>query len=142
MRVSFQEIFDTLNSVLLKKGFDDDNAALCARLFTETTRDGVYTHGLDRFPRFLKTIENGSVEIRARPEPVVSFGAFERWNGRRGAGNINAYLSMQHAMELAQQNGIGCVALANTNHWMRGGSYGWQAADAAAALGIGQAATR
>jgi 3-dehydro-L-gulonate 2-dehydrogenase len=25
---------------------------------------------------------------------------------------------------------MGCVALANTNHWMRGGAYGWQAADA------------
>jgi 3-dehydro-L-gulonate 2-dehydrogenase len=25
---------------------------------------------------------------------------------------------------------VGCVALANTNHWMRGGSYGWQAVDA------------
>ncbi|MGZ5134593.1 MAG: Ldh family oxidoreductase, partial [Flavitalea sp.] len=24
--------------------------------------------------------------------------------------------------------GIGCVALANSNHWMRGGTYGWQAA--------------
>src|SRR5205823_1096144 len=25
---------------------------------------------------------------------------------------------------------LGCVALKNTNHWMRGGSYGWQAAEA------------
>ena len=25
---------------------------------------------------------------------------------------------------------MGCVALANTNHWMRGGSYGWHAAEA------------
>ena len=33
-------------------------------------------------------------------------------------------------MQLAQQHGIGCVALANTNHWMRGGTYGWQAAKA------------
>ena len=31
-------------------------------------------------------------------------------------------------MELAQENGIGLVAMANTNHWMRGGTYGWQAA--------------
>jgi 3-dehydro-L-gulonate 2-dehydrogenase len=30
--------------------------------------------------------------------------------------------------ELAKISGIGCVALANTNHWMRGGYYGWQAA--------------
>jgi 3-dehydro-L-gulonate 2-dehydrogenase len=33
---------------------------------------------------------------------------------------------------LAQTNGIGCVSLANTNHWMRGGYYGWQAAKAGA----------
>jgi 3-dehydro-L-gulonate 2-dehydrogenase len=31
-------------------------------------------------------------------------------------------------MELAHENGIGLVALANTNHWMRAGTYGWQAA--------------
>ena len=32
-------------------------------------------------------------------------------------------------MELAGQFGIGIVALGNNNHWMRGGTYGWQAAD-------------
>ncbi|MFZ0394467.1 MAG: Ldh family oxidoreductase, partial [Terracidiphilus sp.] len=31
---------------------------------------------------------------------------------------------------LARQHGIACIALGNTNHWMRGGTYGWQAADA------------
>jgi 3-dehydro-L-gulonate 2-dehydrogenase len=34
----------------------------------------------------------------------------------------------ERAMELAGSNGIGCVSLAHTNHWMRGGYYGWQAA--------------
>jgi 3-dehydro-L-gulonate 2-dehydrogenase len=37
---------------------------------------------------------------------------------------------MDAAITLARGGGIGCVALANTNHWMRGGTYGWQAADA------------
>ncbi len=36
---------------------------------------------------------------------------------------------MDRAVELASQNGIGVVALRNANHWMRGGSYGWQAAE-------------
>jgi len=36
---------------------------------------------------------------------------------------------------LLPRYGIGCVALGNTNHWMRGGTYGWQAADAGA-IGI------
>jgi 3-dehydro-L-gulonate 2-dehydrogenase len=37
---------------------------------------------------------------------------------------------MNRAVELARQNGIGAVALRNANHWLRGGSYGLQAADA------------
>src|SRR5206468_5083874 len=54
----------------------------------------------------------------------------ERWDGGRGVGNLNAYACMEAAISLARRHGIGCVALANTNHWMRGGTYGWQAADA------------
>jgi 3-dehydro-L-gulonate 2-dehydrogenase len=37
---------------------------------------------------------------------------------------------MERAIVISREHGIGCVALANTNHWMRGGSYGWQAAEA------------
>jgi 3-dehydro-L-gulonate 2-dehydrogenase len=43
---------------------------------------------------------------------------------------VNAHRCMQEAIALSRQHGIGGVALANTNHWMRAGSYGWQAADA------------
>jgi len=57
-------------------------------------------------------------------------GALERWDGQRGPGNLNARAMMARAIDLADQHGIGCVALANTNHWMRGGTYGWQAAEA------------
>ena len=130
MRVSFQEIFETLSGVLLKIGFEAERVDLCARLFTETTCDGVYSHGLNRFPRFVRMIRNGSINISAEPELAAAVGSLERWNGRRGAGNINAHQSMERAISLARENGIGCVALANTNHWMRGGSYGWQAAQA------------
>ena len=49
---------------------------------------------------------------------------------RRGPGNLNAYECMGRAISLSRENGVGCVALANTNHRMRGGTYGWQAADA------------
>ncbi len=36
---------------------------------------------------------------------------------------------MDRACALAKEYGIGIVALGNNNHWMRGGSYGFQAAD-------------
>ena len=75
-------------------------------------------------------IHNGTIDVHARPELVGSCGALERWDGKLGIGNLNAYQAMDRAIELARRHGIGCVALANTNHWMRGGTYGWQAADA------------
>jgi 3-dehydro-L-gulonate 2-dehydrogenase len=37
---------------------------------------------------------------------------------------------MERATDIARRDGMGIVALRNTTHWMRGGTYGWQAADA------------
>ncbi len=135
LRVPFAEVASTLAAVLVHLGFEPHRAEHSARLFAETTRDGVYSHGIERFPRFLQMIRNGSVDVLAAPARTLQLGAIERWNGRRGPGNLNAWASMARAIELSAMHGIGCVALANTNHWMRGGTYGWQAADAGA-IGI------
>jgi 3-dehydro-L-gulonate 2-dehydrogenase len=130
LRVPYEELEGTLERVLLKIGFDRERAHLCARLFAETSRDGVYSHGLNRFPRFLAMIENGMIDIHSGAERLAAVGSLERWDGKLGPGNLNAYESMARAISLAREAGLGCVALANTNHWMRGGTYGWQAADA------------
>ena len=130
LRIPYDELHDTLRCVLLKTGFPADRADRCARLFADTDRDGVYSHGLNRFPRFMETIRRGVVDIHAQPERIAAFGAIERWDGRSGPGNLNAQQCMDRAIALSREHGIGCIALRNTNHWMRGGSYGWQAADA------------
>jgi len=129
-RVPFDEVRDQLGGILRKLGFSDLRAELCARLFAETTCDGVYTHGVNRFPRFFAMVRNGSVDAAAEPRAAARFGALEQWDGQRGPGNLNAYAAMERAVALAADHGIGCVAMGNTNHWMRGGTYGWQAADA------------
>jgi 3-dehydro-L-gulonate 2-dehydrogenase len=129
LRIPFEDLYAALRRAMRQLGLAEDRAAHCARLFTETTRDGVYTHGLNRFPRFSETVRNGSVDVNAKPTKTAGLGAIERWDGHRGVGNLNAHASMERAIALATQNGIGTVALANTNHWMRGGTYGWQAAD-------------
>jgi 3-dehydro-L-gulonate 2-dehydrogenase len=53
----------------------------------------------------------------------------ERWDGHRGFGPLNAQRAMERACALAKENGVGIVALGNNNHWMRGGTYGWLAAE-------------
>ncbi len=129
LRVPFADLQAALERAMLGLGLAPEPAALSARLFAETTRDGVYTHGLNRFPRFEAMMSNGSIDVRATPSRTASFGSIERWNGNRGVGNVNAYAAMRRAIELARSHGMGVVALANTNHWMRGGAFGWQAAE-------------
>jgi 3-dehydro-L-gulonate 2-dehydrogenase len=130
MRIPYDELLDGLLRVLLKLNFEPTRARLCAKLFADASRDGIYSHGLNRFPQFVRMIRNGTVVVDAEPELATSFGSLERWDGKSGVGNLNAYQCMDRAIALSREHGIGCVALANTNHWMRGGSYGWQAADA------------
>jgi 3-dehydro-L-gulonate 2-dehydrogenase len=96
----------------------------------------VYSHGLNRFPAFVSYIRQGVVDVHAEPKLAQSFGVLEQWDGLRGPGNLNARFSMARAIELARRGTIGCVALRNTNHWMRAGSYGWQAAEAGV-IGVG-----
>ncbi|MEZ0487754.1 3-dehydro-L-gulonate 2-dehydrogenase [Fibrella aquatica] len=130
MRIPFDQLQTEFKRVLLSLSFSESRADLCARIFAENNRDGIETHGLNRFPTFVKFVQQGLIHPNAEPEPIDNLGAVEHWNGNLAPGMYNATLAMNRAMELAEANGIGCVAISNTNHWMRGGTYGWQAAEA------------
>ncbi len=71
----------------------------------------------------------GEIKPENIAECIESQGAIERWDGHRGFGPLNAKMAMDRACKLAKQYGVGVVALGNNNHWMRGGTYGWQVAD-------------
>lgn len=130
MRVPFHQLQQEFNRVLLQLGFPEEKAKRCASIFASNSRDGVYSHGLNRFPVFVKQVKAGQVNPTAEPSLVQQTGTTEVWDGNGGPGMYNATVSMERAVTLAKSNGIGCVSIKNTNHWMRGGTYGWQAADA------------
>ncbi|MDF2721008.1 MAG: 3-dehydro-L-gulonate 2-dehydrogenase [Paenibacillus sp.] len=130
MRIHYDAMKAQFQRVLNGLGFKEERAELCARLFADNSRDGVYSHGLNRFPSFVDSVRRGLIAIDAEPVKVDGMGAIERWDGQMGPGMINASRSMERAVALAREHGMGCVALRNTNHWMRAGSYGLLAAEA------------
>ena len=129
-RIPFEQLRETVRLALERLGVVGERAELSSRLIAETDLDGISTHGIARFQRFAEMVRLGSIDAAATPEVVANLGAIERWHGRLGPGNLNAHAAMARAMELAKLHGIGGVALGGTTHWLRGGSYGWQAADA------------
>ena len=122
-----QAIFE---AILLKNGFEPEKAIKCAAVFANNSIDGIYTHGVNRFPRFIKYLKEGYIKADKVPTLISKFGGIEQWDGNLGPGPLNAIHATETVMKLAQQHGIGCLALSKTNHWMRGGTYGWQAAKA------------
>lgn len=128
MRIEYDKLVNTLEQILLKHGFNLENAKEAALVFVNNSRDGVYSHGLNRFCRIISEVDNKAINPNATLEKIAHFNAFERFNGHKGFGPLNAKRAMDRAIQLSDEFGIGCVALANNNHWLRGGSYGWQAA--------------
>ncbi|SHN12776.1 3-dehydro-L-gulonate 2-dehydrogenase [Cyclobacterium lianum] len=130
IRIPYVKLESTFAKVLQKYGFESEKAGICATLFARASLDGVPSHGLNRFPSFLDQIKKGQVKVDSRPKAEFSLPMMERWNGMLGPGMYNAYLAMDKAISMAREHGMGCVAMNNTNHWMRAGNYGWQAAEA------------
>lgn len=129
MRVAYAEMVSQFARVLEKKGFAAADAADAAAVFAQNSLAGVASHGLNRFPRVVEYLEKGEIHPAARAECVARMGALERWDGHRGFGPLNARRAMERACALAKEHGVGAVALGNNNHWMRGGTYGWLAAE-------------
>lgn len=128
-RVPYETMVKEFKRILVKKGFSEKRGEAAAEIFAQNSLAGVYSHGLNRFPRVVSYLEKGEIDPDIAATCELQLGAMERWNGHRGFGPLNAKLAMDRACELAKEYGIGIVALGNNNHWMRGGSYGFQAAD-------------
>jgi 3-dehydro-L-gulonate 2-dehydrogenase len=128
MRIPYQRLHEQFVNALVRHGFSDANADVCAEVFASNSLEGVASHGVNRFPRFIEYVKKGFIDPGATSVLVCGAGALEQWDGRLGPGPLNAIHATDRAIAIAKESGIGCVALANTNHWMRGGFYGKRAA--------------
>jgi 3-dehydro-L-gulonate 2-dehydrogenase len=129
MRVPFEVMKSEIKRVLTSVGMSEAKADICAQTHTETSRDGVYSHGLNRVARFVDYVKKSWVDVNAEPSLIKRFGSLENYDGNRGPGILNAKFAINRAIEIAKEQEIGIVTLRNTTHWMRGGTYGWEAAD-------------
>ncbi|MHC1787603.1 MAG: 3-dehydro-L-gulonate 2-dehydrogenase [Christensenellales bacterium] len=130
IRIPFDEAKDLMTRILVLHGCPPDRAETVAREMARNALEGTYTHGINRFPRLVRNIDQGLVRVKASPWLLGGFGALENYDGDLGLGIINARLAMQRAIDLAGEHGLGLVALRNTNHWLRAATYARQACDA------------
>lgn len=129
VRIPYDTVKATVKKALMNGGLTEEQAETCAEIHTQSSADGVESHGLNRVPRLIVYIQKGWVHLDGKPELVGAKGAVENYDGHLGLGILNGLFCADRAVELAKEHGIGCVALKNTTHWMRGGTYAWRMAE-------------
>ena len=70
-RVAYEEMVSQFTRVLEKHGFTPSDAKDAAVIFAQNSLSGVYSHGLNRFPRVVSRSEERRVgkECRSRWSP-------------------------------------------------------------------------
>lgn len=134
LRIPHEEMQDILFGILRDLRVPEEKAKLCSEIFTSNSLDGVYSHGINRFSRFVDFIERGIVKVDQEASCISKIGGLEQWHGQSGIGITNAIRCTERATQLAASNGVGCVALSYTNHWMRAGTYARKAIEKGYAL--------
>lgn len=114
------------------RGYSADESAEGAKLAAEAARHGIRTHhalkALHLDHLFGSAV--GGCAPGADIEVLPSrFPASERWNANKKLGQSVAYRAINRAIELAEQYGIGQVAVDNAFHYLWGGGYVMEAAE-------------
>ena len=115
----------------LERFLNAQDAKRFAEIFAGNSLDGVYSHGMNRYPRYLSDMESGLCDAKVtQAERVSGLGGLEVWDAHFGVGPLIAQQMAERAIELARTHGIACVALRNNSHWLRAGRSGLMMADA------------
>ena len=85
MRVTFETMEATVLAAMQRAGMPDGPARTCARVHTESSCDGIHSHGLNRVPRFVDYVQRGWVDVHASAAFVKKAGVVEIWDGRMAA---------------------------------------------------------
>ena len=120
-----------MRSALLRRGLSAEHAGWVAEGLLETSLRGIDTHGVRLFPTYIAELDGG--RSRARPELAWVAGVDGGSGGNARAarlldaggalGLVAGRFACDEAVRLARENGVGAVAVRDSNHFGAGSVY-------------------
>ncbi len=117
---------DLVAAAYRHRGFTADEAAAAARFSEITAWHGIKTHNAIKALHLdeLFGSKAGGCKPGAKIEILPTpYKAVQKWNANRKLGQAVAFAAMDAAMKLADEFGIGTVAVDNAFHYLWGGGY-------------------
>lgn len=135
LSVPHNEVRSTLSAldqfcreVFLACGADEKTSDAATRAMMHGTRFGVDSHGVRLLNHYVTALNGGRINKTPNLQRAAGFGAIETLNADDAHGALSAYTGMERAIALAEQFGIGAVAIQNTSHFGPAGAYSLEAA--------------
>lgn len=121
--IHFQRAHDVCRAALLRRGVNEEHAQWFADALVRTSLAGIDTHGLRLLALYLRELDEG----RSNPNPIMrsrASGATISLDADHALGAIAGTHAAYLASELAAENGVGVVSVANSNHFGAASVYG------------------
>ncbi len=110
----------------VKRGYSQEEADAAARFSELTARHGIKTHNAIKalhLDHMFGSTTGGCVPNATIEKLPSKYKAVERWNANKKLGQATAFAAMQQCMKLADEFGVGVVAVDNAFHYLWGGGY-------------------
>lgn len=114
--------------VLEKIGVPHEDAVLASKNLVEADMRGVHSHGVVRFPIYVKRILDGGTNPKASPFIERQTRTTAVMNGDNGLGHLVGIKAMELAINMAQDGDCAFVAVNNSNHFGTAAYYAEMAA--------------
>ncbi|MTI79903.1 MAG: Ldh family oxidoreductase [Firmicutes bacterium] len=111
------KLLEFCTSLIHGAGVPGEEAAIVADVLVDTSLEGLDTHGISRLPIYLTRIQNGRINAMPNIKVEKTAPALANVDGDNGLGQLVAVKSMQAAIDLAKEAGVGMVATKHSNHY-------------------------
>lgn len=112
-----EKVFKFCQGLLQGAGVPAEDAAIVADVLLDTSLEGIDTHGISRLPVYLTRIQNGRINSKPKIKVDRTAPALANVDGDNGLGQLVAVRSMQAAISMARETGMGSVATKHSNHF-------------------------
>lgn len=113
IRMSLVEVHQTVRSLLLAQGFNEDHADAIAQTVTAAERDECRHHGLFRIAFYISALRAGQASGTAEPEVTDLASGVLRVDAKRGFSPLPLMRGYPRLIEKAREHGVAVLAINN-----------------------------
>ncbi len=123
MKLTLQQERSIITEILTRMDVTPEDVEIVADVTLDGDLKGFTSHGLGRFPQYIKGLKCGTIKTDTDIEIEKETISTALLNGNHRFGHVVAYYAMEIAMEKARETGIGMVGVHDSNHFGVAGYY-------------------